>query len=326
MLSAEELEARRAGIGSSDIAAIAGGAPFDNATPMSVWNSKVFGEHGATTESMIAGSFLEDGIGRLYQHKMLNGTDELTRTCRTVHPDNPWMFATPDRLVVPFGSEDPYTFKRIVEIKMVGGSTSLWDPADTEGIPAYVRYQIEWQMACTGMDEVDVAAFFLSNRKLHVWRFAPDLQLREILQDVGYRFWTKHVLPQVPPSLDFSEATTTYLSKHRHPKVDRPEIVDAPEDAEVWVRAYENARQLAKRIDAELRIARAHLCDMVGDAQGIRGDWGRITWAMQRGRVNWEAVARDLARDMELPPSELDELVNQHRHDPFRRFACHLES
>ena len=127
-----DLDARRKGLGGSDIAAVLGISPYKSA--YEVYEEKVNGycKDLSNNEKVQSGIFLEDGIAKWYENVKGVGTFKPT-TIRT-HKDLPFLLANPDRLVAG---------KKIgVEIKNVGErSKHLWGEDGSQVVPDYYFLQ-----------------------------------------------------------------------------------------------------------------------------------------------------------------------------------------
>ena len=327
MLTTKQLAMRSTGIGASECAVAAGLSPF--ATPFDLYNSKVMGIQPAQTDAMRAGSFLEDGVAKMYQAELAPNTK--LRRCRTRrHPTKRWMFATIDREVIVDGKRT-----MIVEIKLPG-SRYFWNRETGErdlvwgfapdAIPAYVACQAQWQMEITGCDRCDVVAFFLDSRELAIYPQVRNQSMIDSLIRINERFWYDHVVDRNPPSIDGSVGAGSYL-KHRFPKNENP-MIAAPADAEAVARSYILASRREKEAKDQKDECGNQLRAIVGANDGVVADWGKVTWKLDKhGRVDYQALAGALRSRVELLAAaagkpelaaDLDDLVEQHRGEASR--------
>lgn len=314
-LTAKQLEMRRTGISASEIAAVAGISPWD--TPLGIWQKKIFpAEERAETNAMKFGNYVEDSIAAWYSDE--TGT-RLLRSRTRRHPKIHWMLATPDRTAVVDGRQ-----ARLVECKSIGPKTSDDWGENPEDIPDYYRAQIEWQMEVTGMEECDVAALFLTSRDFKIYRVRRNEVLSRQLIKIGQAFWYNHVLSEVPPPLDATEATRRYLLG-KYPANRRNELVAAPAEAEALAREYKSAMADSKAADERKELAKHRLCELIGDADGILGPWGRATWKLDRqGRVEWKGLAETLLTAYG-DEKQRNLYVEDHRGKPDRRFLVNVK-
>jgi putative phage-type endonuclease len=327
MLSARQMKMRATGIGASECAAVAGYSSF--ATSWDIYNAKVYGIHPDETNAMRAGTFLEDGIARMYLETLGDRTNlRLHRSQSRRHPTERWMLATVDRDLIRVDNAD--RLERLVEIKVpgsrwsfnkaIGGREQTWGFYPDE-IPPYIACQAQWQMEVRGADRCDVAAFFLDERELAVYPQVRNQKLIDSLVEINRRFWFDNVLAKVPPELDGSAAAGSYL-RQVYP-INGAAIVAAPPEAEEIARAYAVAQR-----DEKDAIARKDLCGnqlraLIGADAGVSDPWGKATWTLDsRGKVDWKAVAGDyrarvelLAQAAQQPDlaSDLDQLAEARR-------------
>lgn len=293
MLSAEQLQERTTGIGSSEIGAIAGVSP--HATPMEVYCLKVgLAERAPTTAQQFAGQHLERAIASMYAERE-NARIVLPSTVwpRSVngtlrHSAEPWMIATPDVVRIEDGAP-----ARLVEIKNVGGYNAReWGDDGSRDVPAHYLAQVTWQMGVAGITRCDLVAL-IGGQDLRVFPIAFDAELFALLHGAGRRFWFEHVIPQVAPDIDASEGTKRYLNA-RYPRNTRP-LLTAPETADRWARQFAEADALLSSAETLRDEARNALCDYIGDADGIEAPAWRATWkAAKSGGTDWKALAMQL--------------------------------
>ena len=145
MLTAQQLEIRKGGIGASEIAAVCGLDPSKR--PIEVYEAKVDGVVGESSEHAEWGQAMEPLIADWYaRHCGARLID-----CPTLaHPTVQWMLATPDRIW-----ED---LSRGVEVKNVGENMSFHWRSGPGGEPDYVRAQVHQQMMVTGIKQWDIVA------------------------------------------------------------------------------------------------------------------------------------------------------------------------
>jgi len=300
MLSAEQLEMRKTRLGASEIPAVAGLAPWSS--PMSVFLSRM-GLVADLDESFTdVGDELEEPIARLVTKRHGLTLNPYPGSLR--HPTREHILATPDRIVVEEEGERTH-----LQIKNVGYRVMRhW--AD-DSLPTYVRAQVEVESAVLGVSHCYVAAL-LGGRDLQFHKVENDEGLASLLMDMGEDFYRKHIATGIPPEPDESEAYRTYLEQ-KYPRHMAP-LKAAPPEASMLVEMYSIARR--QREDAEKREATAKnkLRAMIGEAEGIVGDWGRITWRHAKsGGINYKGIVEELN-----PPPEM---MLKYRAPGSRRFV-----
>jgi len=322
VLTEEQLEQRRVGIGASEVPAIVGCAVPGRRTAVDVWLTKrrgkdleldpVIAEPPPDPDTCdafapyvrgdvrTAGSILEAGIADLYAH-MTGAQLELAKTER--HPQHPWALATPDRYIIADGGRE-----RGLEIKLVGSRMVHDWPED--GLPDYVRVQCLWGMHVTGLERWDVMAL-LGGSDPRIIRLERDDALISDVHEVVSMFWHEYVLANRMPEAERGDDAMRGVKALFRDHDDR--VVPAPPEA--WELAQELARAKADLADAQDRNDRmtALLCALTAEHRGIEDGWGKFLWYGRRGSVSWKGVALELSGGV-VP----DELIEKHRGEPCR--------
>lgn len=283
MLTAEQHETRRGGLGSSDISAIVGENPFK--TPHDVWlDKRGLVEPSEETDATWLGHEMEPIIGKRYTRE--TGI-ELTAGPGTVkHAELPWALCTTDW--------ESVIGDRIVECKWVGGRVDHHWTLEADGAPEYVQCQAQWQMGVRGMERADVAVIFGRTAEFRFYKFERDEKMIESLFAIGRRFWERHVLTGEPLPVDHTDSARKMLLAYygKNKKLLRPATRQAEELFE-RCQAAADARAEAERLE---NLAKNQLCELIGDAEGFKGDFGSVTWkADKRGRRSLRFYPRKVA-------------------------------
>lgn len=189
------LEARRAGVGSSDAAAVAGLSPWN--TPYGVYCSKVFGVEKPSSPEMDWGLRLEPVIAAAFEEQ--TGLPLCAPPLQS-HPDRPWQIASLDRAVV--GANVP------VELK-TARSALQWGPAGTDEIPEHYLLQVTHQMVVTGADLAYLAAL-IGGADFRVYAVRLDAELAGRLTEIEAAFWDR-VKSLDAPAPDWRHPSTPEL-------------------------------------------------------------------------------------------------------------------
>lgn len=227
-----------------------------------------------------------------------------------VHPEHPWMAATPDGLV----GDDA-----LLELKTVNiWAADEWGEPGSADIPDIYFCQVQHQLAVTGRVRCVVYALFADEKIFDLLvRMAEDgvdiggylceLDIRAYTVErdedfIAYmiaqecEFWTRYIEgEELPPD---------YL----HCKVGTVRAATAEEMDYVLETALP-AWKAAKQTEVALEEVKARLQNQIKDAGGIDcGSLGKITWSRSGDKtvisVDWEAVALELAERLELRPGE----------------------
>ena len=277
-----DMELRRTYLGGTDVAAIAGLAPYK--TAWDVWAEKVgLKDPTVPTLRMKVGLALEGILIEEYQDQVGVPVEEWQELIRD--PKVEFFGGTPDAR----WRDDPVG----VEIKTAGFRQKYrWGEEGTDDIPEEYLAQVAWYSSLTNFDRWDIAAYIDGEMRLYTYK--RDLEFEEALRDAAERFWRDHVLREEPPEPDASKACREWLS-NAFPE-DRGDIRPATDDEietlEHLVRAKANLDDAKKAFE----LYKTKVQALIGDAAGIEWPGGTVTWKKTQGRrsVDWEAIARKL--------------------------------
>lgn len=261
MLSAEQQQIRRTGIGSSDISALVGENPYANAHD--VWLDKLGLREVEESEPMWWGTALEQSIGQRYKKEL--GVELESGSGAIRHPSKEIALASPD-FVYPDKS-------RIVECKAIFRTAGQWSP-ESDGAPEQYILQGNWQCGVMGVERFDIAAFIAGFCQFRIYQFAFDQELFDHCVSVAERFWNEHVLKREPPPVDHSDSARLAIMA-RFPQ--RAPLKDAPPEAEQLIQERVACEERFDRADEALKLVNNKLRLMIGEAEGMRGDWGHAT-------------------------------------------------
>lgn len=295
MLSAAQLELRRSGIGSSDMAAVVGKSPFG--TPFDVWLSKVEKVDQHEDFSRKLGRMLENTVLDLYQDQakpefMVRG--EVVGTLR--HHSIPWMLSTPDA-IASFG-----TVARPTEAKTSRFGED-WGEKETDDVPTHYLIQCNQHLMVarnqTGEENTDIVQcdlpVLIRTDEFRIYRVMWEPELAGVLQQEGERFMRDYVITKKLPPIDGSRHVDGWL-KRRFPNSNGQAIEG---DAE----AFELASQLkhaigqAKTWNEREESLIAQLKLKMGEAEALMvGDLGKLVWKKNKDSqiTEWKMLADSL--------------------------------
>lgn len=259
----EWLKARRAGIGGSDVSAIAGLNKWKS--PVAVYLDKV-GEapEDEAGEAAYWGNVMEDIVAQEFTKR--SGMKVRRRNAILKHAEYPWMLANVDRLIV--GKKEGLECKTASEF-MKGE----WEG---EEIPAAYLLQIQHYMAVTGFKAWWIAVL-LGGNKFHYKRIERDEEIIQYLIEIEKDFWLNHVEPQNPPAFDGSDASADLL-KALYPQSEPDSEIHLPKDAEALVEALDAINAELKETERQKKEYENQLKNMLKDYEkGFIGD-RLVTW------------------------------------------------
>jgi putative phage-type endonuclease len=272
----EWLEARKKGIGGSDIAAICGLSRWKS--PMDVYLDKIgAGGEVEPNEAMYWGSAIEAVIRQRFAEDhpefIVTTHDGLAQ-----HPDYPFMVASYDCLC-----RDAETGQLVAGWEGKTASAYKRDEWSGESVPDEYWLQCQWYMNVSGLSRWFLSVLIGGNdyREFIVER---DDETIEMLKSRAIEFW-RLVETKTPPPIDGSEASSRVLDR-LYPAQDA--VLDPPyilEDAESLARAYIEAREALKGAQAVVDTIENELkALMASHAVGVAGDY-EVIWKPRTRRV-----------------------------------------
>ena len=199
-LSKEDwLRYRKCGITGTDAGAILGLNPYRSA--FQVYHDKISDTiENIDSEAMRQGRDLEEYVAQ----RFTEATGLKVRRANAIYQneEHPLLLADFDRLIV--GQ------KAGLECKTVSPfSADKW--ADGK-IPAHYLAQIDHYLAVSGFDCWYVAALIFG-RELVIHKIVTDKQVLSDLVDKEELFWTRHVVPQIPPAPNGCDCDTQQINQ-----------------------------------------------------------------------------------------------------------------
>lgn len=264
MLTDAQLEQRRHGLGSSEIAAVCGLS--DWRSPLDVWLEKTGRrEPFAGNANTELGQLLEPKIARWWaDERARRGTPvrNVRRMPTLVDREHEWLLATPDRRA----NDDDGPI--IGEIKWVGEFTgrAKWRDADVLADDVTVQSQI--QQRVTGIHRAEVVVWVQGGDPYK--RIVPspyDPKLVDDLIGVAREFWFDFVQADREPPIDASDSWATYL-RRKYPSPDAPAAL-APAEADALVERYTRAHIDEKKAAARKAEAKHELQQLIGIRAGL---------------------------------------------------------
>ena len=283
MLTSEQLEMRKTGLGSSEVAAAIGISP--HRSPFSVYADKIgAGVPFVETEPVVWGNLLEPVIAQYYAERHPAST--LTEPGTIAHPDEPWMLATPDRHV--HGGRASYG----LEIKTAGfRQYNRWGET-AEKLPPEYMVQCDWCMAVTGYDRWDMAVL-IAGQEYREYTIEREETRERLIVDAARRFWFDHVVPRNPPKTDAMASTKLALQyAYTEPT---GEWVSSDADMNALAEECEAARVAAAKANEHKLELEARVKATIADNEGVIGDWGKASWKHGKDgkrRFTWKYNAK----------------------------------
>lgn len=282
-VNAQWVEARKNGIGGSDVASIMGLNKYSS--PLNVWLVKTGREESpdlSGKEAVEWGNRLEDVVAEKFadEHPELK---VYRRNATLVSIERPWAFANLDRWVT-----DGHGNVGILEVKTVGSRRAAdWD----DGVPVYYLTQVMHYMSVTGYKYAWVAVL-IGGQEFREYYIERDQQDIRAINDAVDTFWRDFVETDTAPALIGNDPeANALLSQHSDPSQEFVSMLD--ED----VSMLDELREIKDRMD-DLKhrktLIENQIKDLIGDAKGIETETKRITW-VRSTRSSFDKKAFDQA-------------------------------
>lgn len=199
----EWLQARRTGIGGSDIAAIMGISPY--ATAYDIYKAKVEEpEDEEESEFAYWGHKLENTVAKEFERR----TDLKVQNVNFImrHPVHSFAIANIDRGIVNPEIAGNIRFKNgelttdmILECKTASEFVGKdWGDEETDEVPDQYQCQGQWYMGVTGT-KVCYMAVLIGGNKFRIYRIERNQELIDHLFEQAEYFWFNYVLAGVAP-------------------------------------------------------------------------------------------------------------------------------
>lgn len=271
-VSAQWLDARREGVGGSDVAAIMGLSRYS--TPYKVYQDKVLGIHEDISDRPAVhwGNVLEPVVGAEYA---ANHTDRTVRRVNGIATSvaRPWAQASLDYEV-----RDPDRGWGVLEIKTAGlRRADDW----AEGVPIYYQTQVAHYLSVTGRPFADVAVLIGGSdyREFRIERDEDDIAA---VNEAVDRFWHDNVEGGSAPEVGAQDVGATFLS-HREPTAEMIEMDGVPMEVTRYRMAKDALDDAKRNCDSWAALVR----ELIGDADGIECPGLRVRWLRgERGRFD----------------------------------------
>lgn len=296
-------------ISGTEIGAILGLNPYMD--PMKLYMRKLgLIDPDPENEAMKWGIAAEHVVARRYaketKHKLYPDIDEgFDYSSPLRHPDYPWWTGTPDRQI------DPGPDAGLLEIKIVGERMAYqWGEPPDGDVPEQYLTQCAWYMPLLGVKWADLAVQ-IGNRDYRVYRINRDREFEDQLRDAALAFINDHLIPQVPPPIDGSTSSKRYLD-YKYPQDREPILEPTDEDILANIQDLYEAKQNIKIWENQEAVMVNRLKSIIGDAAGMKGEWGKIYWKKNKDsvKIDFEKVGLDMAEQLGIAMKNKDMAMN----------------
>ncbi len=266
-INVQWVEARKNGIGGSDVASIMGLNKYSS--PLNVWLVKTGREESpdlSDNQAVEWGNRLEDVVA----DKFADEHPELQvrrRNATMVSIERPWAFANIDRWVT-----DGKGNVGILEVKTVGMRRAAdWD----NGVPLYYLTQVTHYMSVTGYQYAWVAVL-IGGQEFREYYIERDEQDIQAINDAVDTFWRDFVETDTAPALIGNDPeANALLSQHSDSSQEFISMLD--ED----VSMIDELQAIKDQIDDlkhQKTLIENKIKELIGSNKGIETETKRVTW------------------------------------------------
>lgn len=257
MLTHEQLEQRKKGLGATDCAAVMGLSPYK--TPYELWLIKT----GRAEEDTILS---EDRLRLRHAHEetiaqeyeIQKGVKLRRANVTRVHKRLPFMLCNLDRVVE--GQ------RKIVECKSsTGFMRHIWGENGSDEAPLHYILQVQHQFSVTEYEEGDIAALI----DIDDYRIYPTPRNDKIIAKIEgecERFWVEHVLADLPPA-----PTTRNDLKLMYP-TNNGNFIEATIEVIGFINEVNRLKQESKLRDKDKELIEKEIIQFIANNDGITED------------------------------------------------------
>lgn len=269
MSNEEWLKQRQNSIGGSDAGAILGFNKYES--PYSLYCKKVypetFEEDLSNNEAIHFGNVLEDIVAKEFTAR--TGKKVRKHNKMMYHPEHEFMSANVDRVVI--GE------KAILECKTANQyKESEWKDGN---VSASYMAQCYHYLAVTGLEKAYIAVLIGGQKFVWTEIERDEGIINEIIESEK-DFWFNHVMKQVPPETDDSEATSDALNKLWN--VTNENILTIDEEQNARFKAMIAIDKQIKELQKEKRGHQNKLKELLGENEQGQTYNFKATWKTQR--------------------------------------------
>ncbi len=252
-LTKDQIEARKSGIGGSDIAVILGLSPWKTAHELYLEKrGEIEPVDISDKEYIHFGNVLEQVVADEFERR--NGWKVRRRNQMFTHKKLSFLLANVDRTV---------DGKRMVlECKISSAFANGWGPSESDEFPDFYRVQPMHYIDVLDYDSAYVATLIGGN-EYRQYPVERDNELIEMMHDASADFWDC-VQTGNPPEMDYQHPSTAGLIKRLHPCTDGSEI-ELPADIEHWHMVKKAAEVTIKNNQAVVDEATNRIAEAMGN-------------------------------------------------------------
>lgn len=268
MLTAEQKEIRKSGIGGSDAAALAGESRYKSPVDLYLQKWGLTEESQEESEAAYWGNVLEPVIAREFE--LREGKKLVIEPNLLRHEKYTWMIANIDRFIVDENA--------ILECKTCseykGGE---WGEEYTDQIPDEYLLQCAHYAIVTDAKYVALAVL-IGGQSFKVYKYERNKELEENLIDLEHDFWHNHYLKKIPPDVKFyKDSGSLWKKSNGTSKTISTEL-------SAHLKSFIFTRNKIKELTEQLDFDKAKLCEFLQESSTLLNEIGIniASWKTQK--------------------------------------------
>ena len=200
------------------------------------------------------------------------------------HLTEPWIAGTADALV----DGGPLHLAWGLEAKTARSSRG-WGEFGTDQVPRPYEIQCRLYMAIYGLDRWDIAVDLRDAEEPGYYTILRDLDKERELIEAGRPFWFENIVAGEAPEPTGADGEGRAIAAE-YPR-DAGEMIASTGEIEELATQLRLAKGRAAIAGLDAARFENSLKLSLGDAEGVEGSWGRITWRRSKDRVVTEYPA-----------------------------------
>lgn len=202
---------------------------------------------------------------------------------------------------------------RPVDAKNVGfRKPGEWGEDGSDLVPLAYALQLTAQRMVLNADLADLAVLF-NRYEFCVFHIARDPDVEERIIERVTTFMERNVRADTPPTIDGTESYSRYIIEKYATQRSKAFIVATPTLNVLANNLHVTLDQIAE-LEGTADAMKNGFKEVIGEQGGVDGANWRATWTQAKDstKVDWEAVARNMASGFEDGPQRLQHQVEMH--------------
>ncbi len=277
----EFLEARRAGLGATDLANLTGVGFHNDAAK--IYRSKVDHDGGDAGSVLMEMGLATEGLNASLYEKAMDCPLAIPAPVVTRHPALEWACASLDR-TKPNG--EPVELKYTPFFR-----DDRWGESLTDQSPLGYIVQTTWQMGISVRESADVSV--LSGTGEHrIYRVQLDHELLNLLVQIGGEFWSEFVVTHTEPPPNWRSKLSTQVAERAVQITANKSLILDQSHGDI-AEQFLRLRQIEKDAGEEAEVLKTRLQHAMGDAaKAVAGNCRLSQWLVAEATITPKPYTR----------------------------------